>query len=179
MARVAQGDARAFRALSDAHLKPVYVYLTRLLHSEAEAQDVAQETFLRVWQNASSYQPKARITTWIHAIARHLAIDRLRRRKTTGEHFEFDDERDLVPRSDRPSELLEKKTTAQLVAQAIARLPERQQSALLLCHEQGLSQPEIAVVLECTVDAVESLLKRARSTLREQLQSLNTTTETP
>ncbi len=171
MARIASGDARAFRSLCDVHLRSILIYATRLLKSETEAQDVAQETFLKVWLNASKYRPQARATTWIHAIARNLIIDRLRGARAKATHFELDDERDQAPYSDRPSRLLEKKSTAEMVATAIASLPERQQSALLLCHEQGLSQQEIAHVLDCSIDAVESLLKRARATLKQKLET--------
>lgn len=173
MQRIAQGDALAFRALSDAHLPAIFIFASRLLRNSAEAQDVAQETFVKVWLNARNYEPKARLSTWIHSIARNLAIDRLRKSKRRGEHYELDEERETAPASDRPSQLLEKKLTAQAFNDALSLLPERQQSALLLRHEQGLSQSEIAAVLSCSVDAVESLLKRARQTLKDQLQSQN------
>ncbi|HXS17951.1 MAG TPA: RNA polymerase sigma factor, partial [Polyangiaceae bacterium] len=109
--------------------------------------------------------------TWVHSIARHLCIDRLRQRQARGETLPLDSDVDHAPPSVEPGQLLEKKWTAQRVQLAIALLPERQQSALLLRHEQDLSQEEIAQILETTVDAVESLLKRARSALREQLDA--------
>jgi RNA polymerase sigma-70 factor, ECF subfamily len=169
MKRVAAGDARAFRQVCDEHLPAILRFATRLLQNDTEAHDVAQETFLKVWLKASEYQPKARITTWIHTIARHLSIDRLRLRKARGETLALDSDVDHAPPSVEPGQLLERKWTAERVQMAISALPERQQSALLLRHEQGLSQDDIAQVLDTTVDAVESLLKRARSTLKEQL----------
>jgi len=170
MKRVAAGDARAFRQICDEHLPAILRFATRLLQNDAEAHDVAQETFLKVWLKASEYQPKARITTWIHSIARHLSIDRLRQRQSRGETVSLDNAVDQAPASVEPGQLLERKWTAERVQTAISALPERQQSALLLRHEQGLSQDEIAQVLDTSVDAVESLLKRARSALREQLE---------
>jgi len=171
MKRVAAGDAQAFRQVCDEHLPAILTYTTRLLRNDAEAQDLAQDTFLKVWLKAGEYQPKARITTWVHSIARHLCIDRLRQRQARGETLPLDSDVDHAPPSVEPGQLLEKKWTAQRVQLAIALLPERQQSALLLRHEQDLSQEEIAQILETTVDAVESLLKRARSALREQLDA--------
>lgn len=173
MLRVAQGDTKAFRTLSEGLLPAIYTYASRLLRNDADAQDVAQETFLRVWLNARNYEPKARVSTWVHSIARNLAIDKIRKSKRRGDHFELDAERDAAPASDRPSQLLEKKLSAQAFQDALSLLPERQQSALLLRHEQGLSQSEIAVVLACSIDSVESLLKRARQTLKEQLVTNN------
>jgi len=170
MKRIARGDAGAFRELTDQHEKAITTYAHRLLWNQAEAEELTQETFLRAWQRASDYQPKARASTWLHRIVRNLAIDRLRQKKSRGDHFGLDDERDTAPESGRPSLLLSRKTTALSVQEAVASLPERQRSAISLCHEQGLSNPEIAEVLECSVDAVESLLSRGRRSLRTLME---------
>lgn len=169
MERIARGDAGAFRELSDTHLGPIVTYANRLVKSQAEAEEVAQETFLRVWQNANSYEPRAKLSTWVHTIARNIAIDRLRKKSRSEEAFEIDDERDEAPLSGRPSRLLLKKQEHEIVQEALDQLPERQKSALLLCHEQGLSNPEIAEVLGTSVEATESLLSRGRRKLRQLL----------
>lgn len=173
MKRVARGDAGAFRELSETHLKAIVTFSYRMLWSQAEAEDIAQETFLRAWQHADDYEPKAKLSTWLHRIARNLAIDRLRKQKSRGEHYSHDDEREVAPESGRPSRLLAQKTTAISVQEALSQLPERQSSALTLCHEQGYSNPEIAEILECSVEAVESLLSRGRRALRELLKQEN------
>lgn len=170
MQRVAGGDARAFRQLSTTHLGAIVTYASRLLNNRTEAEDVAQETFLRAWKNAHRYEPRARISTWLHSIAHNLAVDRLRKRGVRGESAEIDTERDAAPTSDRPSRLLERKVVAVAVQHAIASLPDRQRQAVVLCHEQGLSNPEIAQVMQCGVEAVESLLSRGRRTLRKLLE---------
>ena len=171
MRRIAQGDSRAFRELSDRHLNSIVRFARRLVSNHAEAEDIAQETFLRAWQRAGEYEPRARLSTWLFAVAKNLAIDRLRKQGRRGAHVELDDERDMAPRADRPSGLLIEKAQSITVEKAIAALPERQRVAVVLWHEEGLSNPEIANVLDCSVEAVESLLARGRRTLRQLLAS--------
>ena len=164
MRRTARGDAAAFRALADAHLVKIMNFAYRLLHNRSDAEDVAQETFLRLWKDAGRYEPTARVTTWLHRIAHNLCIDRLRaKREEPAEHL--DDER----ASTEPGGLLERKRTAVEVSKAIADLPERQRSAIILVHYQGLSNIEAAAVLDVGVEALESLLARGRRSLRERL----------
>jgi RNA polymerase sigma-70 factor (ECF subfamily) len=167
MERIADGDALAFRKLSDEHLQAIVTFSHRLVRNHAEAEDIAQETFLRVWQKADSYQPKAKVSTWFHTIARNIAIDRMRKRSRREEAFEIDDERDASPDSAVPSQLLAEKRTQQKIERALSSLPERQRSALALCHEEGLNNQAIAEIMSCSVEAVESLLSRGRRTLRE------------
>lgn len=172
MQRIAEGDAQAFRQLSTTHLGAIVTYATRILSNQSDAEDVAQETFLRAWKHAHKYRSDAgRVSTWLHSIAHNLAVDRLRKRAVRGEGAELDDERDAAPHSDRPSRLLERKVSALSIRNAIESLPDRQRQAVVLCHEQGLSNPEIARIMQCGVEAVESLLSRGRRTLRKMLSS--------
>ena len=164
MRRTAKGDAVAFRALADAHLAKIMNYAYRLLHDRTEAEDVAQETFLRLWKDAGRYEPKARVTTWLHRIAHNLCIDRLRGRREQPSET-LDEERT----SQEPGGLLDRKRVALEVGQALAALPERQRAAITLVHYQGLSNIEAAAVLDVNVDALESLLARGRRSLREKL----------
>ena len=170
MERIARGDAGAFRDLSDQHLGAIVTFATRLVRNQAEGEEIAQETFLRAWQNASKYEPRAKLSTWLHTIARNIAIDRLRKKSRNEEAFELDDERDQAPLSGRPSQLLVRKQEQIGFQEALGKLPERQRSAILLCHEQGLSNPEIADVLQTSVEATESLLARARRRLRQMVE---------
>jgi RNA polymerase sigma-70 factor (ECF subfamily) len=139
MQRIAQGDAAAFRILSQDHLQAIVTFAYRLLHNHAEAEDVAQETFLRAWTNAAKYKPEARVSTWLHTIARNLAIDRMRKRKTRGDNIEIDNERDAAPLSGRPSQLLIQKQQALTVQEALLTLPERQRSVVLLSPNDALT----------------------------------------
>ena len=171
--RIARGDALAFRELTRRHLTMIVTYAARILGSSADAEDVAQETFLRAWQKAADYEPRARARTWLLAIAHNLALDRLRRRKTRREEPAGEDGDDLGPSSEEPNRLLLRKSTALEVRRALDALPERQKMALLLCHEQGLSGAEIADVLDATPEAIESLLARGRRALRVLLAEAN------
>ena len=89
MARIAGGDAAAFRSLSDAHLGRILTYANRLMKNSGEAEEVAQETFLRAWQKASRYEPRAKVSTWLHKIAHNLCTDRMRKSNVRGEDFAF------------------------------------------------------------------------------------------
>lgn len=165
MRRIGEGDTAAYRRLVEEHLGSIVTFAYRLLNSREEAEDVAQETFLRVWQNADRYEPTARLTTWLHTIARNQAVDRLRRRRPTTEQ----DALDRLPTSDRPSDFLERKRAAEGVQEALGGLAPRQREAIVLVHYQGLSHGEAAQLLGIGVEAVESLLGRARRKLRSLL----------
>jgi RNA polymerase sigma-70 factor, ECF subfamily len=164
MRRTANGDAAAFRALADAHVKKIMGFACRLLNDRTEAEDVAQETFLRLWKEAGRYEPRARVSTWLHRIAHNLCVDRLRARREQPSD-RLDEERT----SNEPGGLLDRKLTARAVEHALAALPERQRAAITLVHYQELGNIEAAEVLGIGVEALESLLARGRRTLRETL----------
>lgn len=163
MEATAAGDAQAYRKIVDRHLPPIVAYAQRMLGERAAAEDVAQETFLRLWKQAPRWQPRARLSTYLHRITHNLAIDHLRRRRPQA------GEPDAQTTGERPSGLLGEKRTALAVQEAVAALPERQRAALTLVHYQGMSQQEAAEVLEVSVEALESLLARARRSLKETL----------
>jgi RNA polymerase sigma-70 factor, ECF subfamily len=165
-----RGDARAFRSLSDHFLPKIVAYAQRLLGRAAEAEDVAQETFLRLWQHAARWSPDARLATWLFRVAHNLAVDRLRGRR---ERELGGDALESAMAEDRPSGLLQRKQVASAVEGALLALPERQRAAIALCHYEGLGNPEIAAVLDVSVEAVESLLSRGRRALREQLTGVH------
>jgi RNA polymerase sigma-70 factor (ECF subfamily) len=167
MKRTAKGDAVAFRALADLHLTKIMNYAYRMLRNRTDAEDVAQETFLRLWKDAGRYEPKARVTTWLHRIAHNLCIDRLRSKREEPK-AEMDDERT----SQEPGGLLDRKRVALEVSRALAALPERQRAAITLVHYQGLTNIEAARVLDVNVEALESLLSRGRRSLRDELGEL-------
>ena len=162
--RVAGGDAGAYRVLSDAHLGPIYNYARRILNHENEAEDVAQETFLRLWTEAQRWKPTARLSTYLHRIAHNLCMDRLRRARPHSS-----DAVEALADSSGPLRLVERKQLAESVERALMTLPARQRAAVTMVHYQGLSNPEVADVLDIGVEAVESLLARGRRALREMV----------
>jgi RNA polymerase sigma-70 factor (ECF subfamily) len=168
VARVADGDQAAYRQLLQHHLAPLSHYSRRMLADDAAADDVVQEVFLRLWTDARRYRPeKARLTTWLHRIAHNLCVDWHRRE---GRLEPLDDEAP-AGRGDGPEHALGADERAAGVRAAVAALPERQRSALVLCHYQGISNRDAAAIIGVSVDALESLLARARRTLRSQLEN--------
>jgi len=161
---VARGDEHAYAELVACHSDRIYAYLLRLTGSPADAEDLLQETFLRVWRKADSYQPgRVKAGTWMHRIAHNLSIDRIRKRRG---------ESQLPDVADTSVDM----ETSQIASQewrrveaTIARLPENQRAALLLCQLQGFSNAEAAHILKLNVRAVESLLARARRALKMTL----------
>ncbi|MBW6526377.1 RNA polymerase sigma factor [Sphingomonas sp. RHCKR7] len=163
VARVGRGDRAAARLLITAKLPRVLALATRLLRDRGAAEEVAQETFLRAWRGAGDWRTgRARYDTWLHTVVLNLCRDRLRRRRElTGEPVP--DRADPTPDAEQTLLTAER---ARRVADAIAALPERQREAIVLVHYQDLSGAEAAAALEVSVEALESLLARARRTLR-------------
>lgn len=164
MERVAQGDAGAFRSLTERHAASVTAHAKRMLRDATEAEDVVQEAFLRLWKNASSYRPEARLSTFLHRIVHNLCVDQLRAR-----HPGDPDALDGLSSEDRPSRELAVRSRAEQVHHEVKALPERQRAALSLVHFEGLTNSEAAEILQVSVDALESLLARGRRSLRERL----------
>ena len=161
--RAAAGDPAAVSSLVDRHSCGVLALATRMLGDASEAEDVTQETFLRAWKALPDWQPRAKFSTWLYRVALNLCYDRLRkRREVTMDHLPELHDPQLTP-----SELLDQSQRVRAIEAAISALPERQSAALTLCALQGHSQAEAAEIMETSVQALESLLARARRTLRE------------
>jgi RNA polymerase sigma-70 factor (ECF subfamily) len=137
-----------------------------MLGSRAEAEEVSQESFLRLWKHADTFVARAKPSTWLYRVAHNLAVDRLRRRRESSHNSSIEE----VPTSDRPSLHLYDKQVALAVESALSELPERQRAAISLVHYQGMSNAEAALVLGVKVRALESLLARGRQQLRERLR---------
>jgi RNA polymerase sigma-70 factor (ECF subfamily) len=167
--RIADGDPAASRALVARKLPRILGLAQRMLGDKTEAEDVAQEAFLRVWRQAPKWRPgQARFDTWLHRVSLNLCYDRLRRRREVA----TDDPPEVVDDGPAPDRGLEAADTGRRVGQALAQLPDRQREAVVLCHYQELGNIEAAAVMGVTVEALESLLSRGRRSLRTALADL-------
>lgn len=166
VAAVAEGDHRAARVLVDRHLGTMVAVGRRMLGDADEAEDVAQEVFLRVWKHAGSWRPGgARFETWMHRVALNLCYDRLRRRR----EVVTDTPPEQLDTGPNGFDVVRQRDVTSAVEAAVSALPPRQRAALTLCHYQELSNIEAAAIMDVSVEAIESLLSRARRTLRAAL----------
>ncbi len=166
MMAVAKGDKDAFTEIVTRHLAPLIHFALRYVGRRPDAEDVAQEAFIRLWNNAPNWEEKGfSLRSWIYRITYNLCIDELRKRKPV---TSVDDEVSLTA-GEQPDENLYRNQQQQKVAAALNELPERQRTALVLCVYQGLSNLDAAAVMDISVDALESLLSRARRALRNTM----------
>jgi RNA polymerase sigma-70 factor, ECF subfamily len=167
LAATAAGDAAAFRQLVALHLSGVVAIARGVLRDASEAEDMAQEAFLRLWRNAAQLElGPGGVKPWLRRVVSNLCIDRIRSARNTTLT-------DAVPeqpvRADQ-IDALEDAELANTVAAVLQTLPERQRLALVLFHFEGLSQIEVGAALDVSDEAVESLLSRARRSLRTALK---------
>jgi RNA polymerase sigma-70 factor, ECF subfamily len=167
VARVAAGEAQAFRTLVDRHLPMVLGIARRMLRDDAEAEDVAQDALLRLWRNAAGLElGEGGVRPWLRRVAANLCIDRVRAQRNTTLS-------DAVPEEAEPASQMTQLVERDLgrrVDAALKALPERQRLALTLFHYEGMSQIEVGNVMGISDEAVESLLARARRALKASLK---------
>ncbi|SES92470.1 RNA polymerase sigma factor [Hymenobacter actinosclerus] len=171
------GSEAAFRTLVTRYQNRVYRTVLALLRSPEEAEDVAQEVFVEVYQTIGRFRGEATLATWLYRLATSRALKHQRQARARKRFAYFTsllglDNRVLhePPDHETPQTQLEGAQQVELLRARLARLPDQQQVAFTLRHEQELSYEEIAAVLQTTVPAVESLLFRARQTLCAHLQ---------
>ena len=159
--------AGAYRQLVERHLPSVVRVGRRMLGNPTEADDVAQEAMLRLWRNAGSIGvPPSGLGGWLYRVTSNLSLDRLRARRPEGS--DGLDELNVEPDQ---FDAMARKDLAAKVEAALQTLPERQRLALTLCHYEGLTMQEAGAIMEASEEGIESLLARARRSLRTKLQS--------
>lgn len=170
MQAVAGGDRIAYGHLVERHLRHAVNLAFRILFNRADAEEVAQEAFLRVWQHAARWRADggASFRTWLNRVIVNLCIDRRRRPVMAA----LDDQMDPVDPGATPYDALLGGETAGHVAAALARLPDRQRAAIVLCYWEGETNIAAAEALGISVGALESLLVRAKRALRDDLGGL-------
>jgi RNA polymerase sigma-70 factor (ECF subfamily) len=179
MEQIKGGNLDALRDLIEAHQHRVIGTVAKMLGDDSDAEDIAQQVFIRVWKSAGRYEPTAKFTTWLFKIARNLVFNELRRRKRHPTHSL---DRPLDP--DEPERVRQVADTSvkapdttlldaemqTAIQRAIDDLPETQRMAVVLRRYDDISYEEIAEILDLSVPAVKSLLFRARTELREKLK---------
>lgn len=168
MARVARGDQPAFRALARRHLPAMVALARHILGNAADAEDVAQEAMLRVWTHAPRWQPLAAFKTWLTRVVVNLCLDRKRRTPWV----ELETAGEIVDPGQDAATRLEMDERERALQRAIENLPDRQRAAIVLTYCEGMSNAEVAEILDTSVSAVETLLVRGKQNLRRALGGL-------
>lgn len=164
----ANGDPEAAREIMAALAPRVLAQALRMLADRAEAEDVTQDAFLRLWRIAPEWrQGEAKVSTWLHRVTANLCTDRLRRRRRSVGLDEVAEPEDPAP---SVAARMQGEARLRALSDALAQLPERQAQAVSLRHLEGLSNPEIAAVMEIGVEAVESLTARGKRALAALLR---------
>jgi RNA polymerase sigma-70 factor, ECF subfamily len=165
--RLAANDEAAFRCLVERHIDRAYAIALRILGSPADAEDVVQDTFLKIWTRRGEWQQgRAKFSTWLYRVVTNRCID-LRRRPRT-------EDVDAVPELADPQpdavSAMQRSEVITMLEDAMNLLPEQQRIAVILSYHEDMSNAEVAEVMETTVAAVESLLKRGRQQLKKILR---------
>jgi RNA polymerase sigma-70 factor (ECF subfamily) len=174
----------AFRVLVEKYQHQVFNTCFHFLRNREDAEDVAQEVFVEIYRSLDRYRGDAALSTWIYRIAMNRCMDHLRMKSRKKRNFMLfrqwgNDELEKLnhPTHEHPHYLLEADEREQIMMNAIQQLPERQRIAFTLSKMEGLKQEEVASIMNCTISSVESLLVRAKKTLKEQLMSYFTKNE--
>ncbi len=176
MLRVKEGDLRAFEELVEIHQHAVIGTVAKMLGSPDDAEDIAQQVFVRIWKSAKRYEPQAKFTTWLFTITRNLVFNEMRRRqrKPAVSINEREDDFHIGTPDDssrNPDNAALQRELERAVDHAIQQLPEKQRLAVILRRYEEMPYEEIGDILKLSLPAVKSLLFRARVQLKESLQS--------
>ncbi|WP_315835683.1 RNA polymerase sigma factor [Bradyrhizobium prioriisuperbiae] len=165
--RLAANDEAAFRLLVARHIDRAYAIALRIVESRADAEDVVQDTLLKVWTHRGRWQHgRAKFSTWLYRVVTNRCIDMRRRPRTEN----VDAVPEMADKQPDATSVIERNEVSGMLEAAMQRLPEQQRVAVILSYHENMSNGEIADVMETTVSAVESLLKRGRQQLREILR---------
>ena len=168
--RAIEGDVQAFEALVELYQHRVYGVCLRMLCNDQDAQDAAQETFIKVYRSIGSFKQQAQFSTWIYRIAVNTSLDYLRRRRVTASFDAMVEEGfDAPSDADTGDRALEKQFEREQIDAAIASLPEDQRAVIVLRDVQGLSYEEVAGAVQTNLNTVKSRISRGRRALRKLL----------
>ncbi len=170
VAQTLRGDQSAFAHLVDLYKSPIYNLCYRMLGNPSEAEDAAQETFVRVYTHLKAYDPQQKLSSWVLAVASHYCVDRLRRRRWTW--LSLDDEPELEPPATdavHPEDVVVENESSAEIQRWLQALPAEYRLVITLRYWQDLSYAEIAQATGASESAVKSKLHRARCLLAQQI----------
>jgi len=167
---IQDGDKSAFTDLVNRHANRFYRIAFRFLNNRDNSEDVVQDAFLKLWNNTGTWKPDfdAKFTTWFSRIVINLCLDWKKKNKIS---FELGD-MELAGSNELPDETVLKRQNTEILIKYLEELPERQQIAINLCFYEGFSNREAAEIMEINIKALESLLVRAKTSLRNKLVKL-------
>jgi RNA polymerase sigma-70 factor (ECF subfamily) len=180
MLAICKGEQSAYQTVVKEHLKPISHYAYRLLGNQKDTEDITQETFLKLWINAATWQPeKSKLTTWLHRITHNLCVDYLRKHSRVQTQDNFEEH--LVDSSEETNDrnvdftqrdLCRDSEKIRILDSALNQLPESQRSAIMLCTVQNFSNKEAAVIMDISVKALESIIARGKRTLKSIIRTM-------
>jgi RNA polymerase sigma-70 factor, ECF subfamily len=169
LALVQQGSRPAFAELVRRHTQRFYRLAYRYVRSRETAEDIVQDAFVKLWEDPGKWQPgrNTRYTTWFYRIVVNLCLDWQKKKRP----LPLDDEMPVIDERETAAEAMIRIQEQKLLEKEIAALPERQRTALNLCFDEGLSNQQAAEVMGMNLKALQSLIMRAKTTLRERMKS--------
>jgi RNA polymerase sigma-70 factor, ECF subfamily len=167
LAAAARRDAAAFGRLIAKYHGLVYRVVWRITNGNAESEDIAQEAFLKLWNNPAQLREAGALKGWLARVAHNLAMDWFRHRQGNADI----DQIEVVDQRPTAEDNLNRDWVTMRINAAVAKLPERQKQVIMLVHFEHFSQPDAAIVMALSLDGLESLLARARRALKEQLET--------
>ncbi len=170
--QVAQGNENAFEQLVKKYQHPVFNTIYRYIGNYDDVEDVAQEVFIKVWRHAKSFKGKSKFSTWLYRIVVNQCLNYRRKHKQRQVSLDEMSEKEQIPESLVIEVDQEQRRKAEIVRQAIHELPERQRIALVLSKYEGRTYKEIAEMMKTSISSVESLIFRAKMSLKEKLLQL-------
>lgn len=176
MVEVAEGNLSAFRTIVELHHKPLISFIARFTGDRDSAEDIAQEVFLRVFKAAKNYKPQAKFKTWLFTIATNLCLNEIRYNKSSPKIVDLSDLHEerypiVATEAFSPQKAAENAELSAAVRKAIRNLPENQRIAILLRQYNEFSYGEISKIMVLSTSGVESLIQRARQSLKKSLSS--------
>ncbi len=180
VSRAIEGELSAFEKLVARYQNKIIGYSARMLGDQDEAEDVAQEVFIKAYRSLDSFRGDAQFSTWIYRIATNLCIDRIRARKrrpqqaySLDEPMDKDEDkggREIADSSAEPTREVEREELRRRVREVMSEMPEKMRTILVMCDMQGMAYDEIAKVLDCPIGTVKSRLFHARADLGRRLR---------